>query len=85
MKSLGATRIVAREELDTVSKKPLEPETWTGCVDAVGGEMLARVLGQLKYGASVAAVGLAGGAKLPATVMPILLRGVNLPGIDSVM
>jgi acrylyl-CoA reductase (NADPH) len=47
--------------------------------------MLARVLGQMKYGASVAAVGLAGGANLPATVIPFLLRGVNLLGIDSVM
>ena len=47
--------------------------------------MLARVLGQMQYGASVAAIGLAGGAKLPATVIPFLLRGVNLLGIDSVM
>ena len=47
--------------------------------------MLARVLGQMKYGGSVAAVGLAGGAGLPATVIPFLLRGVNLLGIDSVM
>lgn len=85
LKSLGATRIVARNEIDTVSKKPLESETWAGCVDAVGGEILARVLGQLKYGASVAAVGLAGGTKLPASVIPFLLRGVNLLGIDSVM
>ncbi|MGR3466436.1 MAG: oxidoreductase, partial [Shimia sp.] len=53
--------------------------------DAVGGAMLARVLGQMQYGASVAAVGLAGGAGLPATVIPFLLRGVNLLGIDSVM
>jgi acrylyl-CoA reductase (NADPH) len=63
----------------------LEAETWAGCVDAVGGAMLARVLGQMKYGASVAAVGLAGGAGLPASVVPFLLRGVNLLGIDSVM
>jgi acrylyl-CoA reductase (NADPH) len=47
--------------------------------------MLARLLGQIKYGGSVAAVGLAGGADLPATVIPFLLRGVNLLGIDSVM
>ncbi|QEG24255.1 MDR family oxidoreductase [Mariniblastus fucicola] len=85
LKSLGATRIVPRSEIDTVTKRPLERETWAGCVDAVGGEMLARVLGQLKYGASVSAVGLAGGAKLPASVIPFLLRGVNLLGIDSVM
>ena len=83
--SLGATQIVAREDLAKTVKRPLEAETWTGCVDAVGGTMLARVLGQMKYGGSVAAVGLAGGADLPATVIPFLLRGVNLLGIDSVM
>jgi acrylyl-CoA reductase (NADPH) len=85
LKSLGATQIVAREELNETVKRPLESETWAGCIDAVGGEMLARVLGQIKYGGSVAAVGLAGGADLPATVIPFLLRGVNLLGIDSVM
>lgn len=82
---LGATQIIAREELAETTKRPLEKEMWAGCVDAVGGAMLARVLGQMKYGASVAAVGLAGGANLPATVIPFLLRGVNLLGIDSVM
>ncbi|MBU2360534.1 MAG: oxidoreductase [Alphaproteobacteria bacterium] len=82
---LGATEIVARDELAEAIKKPLEAERWGGCVDAVGGAMLARVLGQMEYGASVAAVGLAGGAGLPATVIPFLLRGVNLLGIDSVM
>ncbi|APX88764.1 oxidoreductase [Brevirhabdus pacifica] len=85
LKELGASRIVAREELAETVKRPLEGETWSGCVDAVGGAMLARVLGQMKYGSSVAAVGLAGGANLPATVIPFLLRGVNLLGIDSVM
>jgi acrylyl-CoA reductase (NADPH) len=85
LESLGATQIVAREELNETVKRPLESETWGGCVDAVGGAMLARVLGQMEYGASVAAVGLAGGANLPATVIPFLLRGVNLLGIDSVM
>ncbi|SIT00078.1 acrylyl-CoA reductase (NADPH) [Roseivivax lentus] len=85
LKSLGATEIVAREEIAETVKRPLESERWAGCVDAVGGAMLARVLGQMKYGASVAAVGLAGGAGLPATVVPFLLRGVNLLGIDSVM
>ncbi len=83
--SLGASQIVAREELNETVKRPLEAETWAGCIDAVGGDMLARVLGQMKYGASVSAVGLAGGAGLPATVIPFLLRGVNLLGIDSVM
>ncbi|WP_227286556.1 acryloyl-CoA reductase [Boseongicola sp. H5] len=85
LKSLGAARIVAREEINETVKRPLEAETWAGCVDAVGGAMLARVLGQMAYGGSIAAVGLAGGAGLPATVIPFLLRGVNLLGIDSVM
>ena len=85
LRGLGASRIVPREDLAETVKRPLESENWTGCVDAVGGAMLARVLGQMKYGASVAAVGLAGGANLPATVIPFLLRGVNLLGIDSVM
>lgn len=85
LKSLGATQIVAREDINQTVKRPLEREIWAGCIDAVGGDMLARVLGQMKYGASVAAIGLAGGAQLPATVLPFILRGVNLLGIDSVM
>ena len=85
LKELGAVTIVDRSELNETTKRPLEAETWSGCVDAVGGAMLARVLGQIKYGGSVAAVGLAGGSSLPTTVIPFLLRGVNLLGIDSVM
>ena len=85
LRALGATQIVAREQINEVVKRPLESETWAGCIDAVGGAMLARVLGQLKYAGSVAAVGLAGGSQLPASVIPFLLRGVNLLGIDSVL
>ena len=85
LRGLGAARIIARAELAETVKRPLEGETWAGCVDAVGGAMLARVLGQMKYNASVAAVGLAGGSGLPASVIPFLLRGVNLLGIDSVL
>ncbi|MDT2075921.1 MAG: acryloyl-CoA reductase [Planktomarina sp.] len=85
LKELGATQIVARSDINETTKRPLETEMWSGCVDAVGGDMLARVLGQMAYGASVSAVGLAGGAGLPTTVLPFLLRGVNLLGIDSVM
>jgi acrylyl-CoA reductase (NADPH) len=85
LRGLGAAQIVARADLAETVKRPLEGEVWAGCIDAVGGAMLARVLGQMKYGASVAAVGLAGGATLPASVIPFLLRGVNLLGIDSVM
>ena len=84
-RDLGASRIIPRVEINETVKRPLESESWAGCVDAVGGAMLARVLGQMKYGSSVAAVGLAGGASLPTTVIPFLLRGVNLLGIDSVM
>jgi acrylyl-CoA reductase (NADPH) len=85
LRNLGASRIVPRAELAETVKRPLETETWAGCIDAVGGAMLARILGQMKYRTSVAAVGLAGGAELPATVIPFLLRGVNLLGIDSVL
>ena len=85
LRDLGAARIVPRADLAETVKRPLEAETWAGCIDAVGGAMLARVLGQMKYGGSVAAVGLAGGASLPGSVIPFLLRGVNLLGIDSVM
>ena len=85
LKELGAETIVDRSELNETTKRPLEAEIWAGCVDAVGGAMLARVLGQIKYGGSVAAVGLAGGSSLPTTVIPFLLRGINLLGIDSVM
>ncbi len=84
LRDLGATRIIPRADLAETVKRPLEAETWAGCIDAVGGPMLARVLGQMKHGASVAAVGLAGGSGLPASVIPFLLRGVNLLGIDSV-
>lgn len=82
---LGAARIIPRAELSETVKRPLEAETWAGAIDSVGGAMLARLLGQMQYGASVAAVGLTGGATLPASVIPFLLRGVNLLGIDSVM
>ena len=86
LRGLGATEIVPREELTEVTKKPLESERWSGCVDAVAGVMLGRVLKQMKYGSSVAAIGLAGGAAIDgALITPFILRGVNLLGIDSVM
>ncbi len=86
LKSLGATQIVSRDELTEVTKKPLEGEAWAGCVDAVAGAILGRILKQMKYGTSVAAVGLAGGAAIEgALITPFILRGVNLLGIDSVM
>lgn len=84
LRDLGASRIVPRGDLAEVVAKPLESETWAGCIDNVGGAMLARVLGQMKANSSVAAVGLAGGAEVPMKVTPFILRGVNLLGIHSV-
>ncbi len=86
LKDLGATQIAAREDLSEVTKKPLKAEQWSGCVDAVAGVMLGRVLKQMNYGSSVAAIGLAGGASIEgALITPFILRGVNLLGIDPVM
>ena len=85
LRDLGAAEIVRREELSGPQKRPLLAERWAGCVHAVGGTTLVNALGVLRYGASVAACGLAGGNDLGGTVLPFLLRGVNLLGIDSVM
>lgn len=85
LKSLGVTSITPRADVETPNGKPLNKEKWAGCIDSVGGSMLANILTQMQYGGSVAAIGLAGGAALDTTVIPFLLRGVNLLGIDSVM
>jgi acrylyl-CoA reductase (NADPH) len=82
---LGAADLIDRATLAAKPSRPLDAERWAGAIDAVGGTTLATILTQLKYRASVAACGLAGGNDLPATVFPFLLRGVNLLGIDSVM
>jgi len=85
LRKLGAREIVERAELSQDSGRPLGSETWDAAVDTVGSQTLATVLSRIAYGGSVAACGLAGGSDLPATVMPFLLRGVSLLGIDSVM
>lgn len=85
LRGLGAQSIIERAVLAKPPTRPLDAERWAGAVDAVGSTTLATILTQLKYGASVAACGLAGGNDLPASVIPFLLRGVNLLGIDSVM
>ena len=85
LKSLGAAAIVERASLAAPPARPLDTERWAGAVDSVGGTTLATVLTQMKYRCSVASCGLAGGPKLDTTVIPFLLRGVNLLGIDSVM
>ena len=82
---LGAAELIDRATLAAKPPRPLDSERWAGAVDAVGGTTLATILTQLNYRASVAACGLAGGSDLPATVIPFLLRGVSLLGIDSVM
>ena len=82
--SLGASRVVHRDELLEPSR-PLEKQLWAGCVDTVGSKVLAKVLAQMDYEGAVAACGLAGGFDLPTTVMPFILRGVKLLGVDSVM
>lgn len=84
LKSLGATRIVERHELEEPAR-PLEKQLWAGAVDTVGSKVLAKVLAQVDYNGAVAACGLAGGFDLPATVMPFILRNVRLQGVDSVM
>jgi acrylyl-CoA reductase (NADPH) len=80
---LGAERIVGRQELSQPPERPLESRRWAGCIDSVGGTTLARVISALEKDGSVAAVGLAGGNELHGSILPFLLRGVNLLGIDS--
>ncbi|NKB39382.1 MAG: acryloyl-CoA reductase [Gammaproteobacteria bacterium] len=84
LKELGAAAFIDRNELSPPGK-PFQKERWAGAIDSVGGTTLANVLAQCQYGASVAACGLAGGNDLPASVLPFILRGVKLIGVDSVM
>lgn len=81
---LGATTIVSRAELEEAPRGPLGKERWSGGIDSVGGPILANLLAALNSGGSCASVGLAASPKLDTTVLPFLLRGVNLLGIDSV-
>ncbi|MDH6232312.1 acrylyl-CoA reductase (NADPH) [Mesorhizobium soli] len=83
LRGLGATSFIDRAELSG-EVKPLQKERWSGAVDSVGSTTLANVLAQTAYGGAVAACGLAGGANLPGTVMPHILRSVGLIGVDSV-
>jgi acrylyl-CoA reductase (NADPH) len=84
LRALGATTIVDRAELEAPGR-PLDKQRWSGAVDSVGNGTLATVLAQTHYRGAVAACGLAGGTDLPTTVMPFILRGVKLLGVDSVM
>jgi acrylyl-CoA reductase (NADPH) len=76
--------VISREEAAGDASRPLEKSRWAGAVDCVGGELLAGVLRSMRYGGAVAACGNTGGVKLPATVLPFILRGVALLGVDSV-
>ena len=84
LRALGATQIVAREQLQSGYDRPLLKEQWAAAVDCVGGEILFNVLKSLRYGASVACCGLTAGVEFKASVLPFILRGVNLLGVDSV-
>lgn len=84
LKALGATTIVDRDELSAPGK-PFQKERWAGAIDSVGSTTLANICAATKYGGAVAACGLAGGADFPSSVMPFILRGVRLLGVDSVM
>ena len=84
LKELGAADIIDRATIAQPSGKPLESELWAGAIDSVGGATLAAILPRMKYRSSVAACGLAGGSKLDTTVIPFIIRGVKLLGIDSV-
>jgi len=83
LKALGATTILAREDLEDRDRKPLLKGRWAGVVDTVGGNILATAIKSTKYGGCVTACGLVAGADLPTTVYPFILRGVRLIGIDS--
>ena len=84
LKKLGAATVINRAELSSPGK-PLQKERWAAVVDAVGSHTLANALAQTRYNGVVAACGLAQGADLPATVMPFILRGVTLAGVESVV
>ncbi|MFP1770430.1 MDR family oxidoreductase [Lonsdalea quercina] len=84
LRQLGAGQVLDRQEF-TTAPRPLEKQRWAGAIDTVGDNVLAALLAQMNYGATVAACGLAGGIALPTTVMPFILRNVRLQGVDSVM
>jgi acrylyl-CoA reductase (NADPH) len=85
LKTLGATTVIGRDEFLAAPDKVLESSRWAGAIDSVGGAILGKLLRQVKYGGAVAAVGNAGGIALETNVLPFILRGVSLIGVDSVM
>ncbi|MET0991162.1 MAG: zinc-binding dehydrogenase, partial [Lacisediminihabitans sp.] len=83
LRSLGAADVIDRHQFDDHGK-PLQSQRWSGAIDSVGGDTLANVIAQTNYGGTVATCGLAASADLPTTVLPFILRGVTLAGINSV-
>jgi putative YhdH/YhfP family quinone oxidoreductase len=84
LRSIGAKEVLLRQSLDLGNIRPLGKATWAGVVDNLGGDLLASLLSTMNVGGTVAAVGLAADVKLHTTVMPFILRGVRLLGVDSV-
>ena len=84
LRSIGASEIISREDAQAGADRPMLAETWGGAVDAVGGDILFNAVKGLKYGCSLAACGLVGSPQIPASVLPFILRNVNLLGVDSV-
>ncbi len=84
LQQLGAAEVISREEVGGAAVKPLDKQLWQAAVDSVGGSPLAAVLSKIAYGGAVAASGLTAGTAVPTTVIPFILRGVSLLGIDSV-
>ncbi|EXX87780.1 quinone oxidoreductase [Paenibacillus darwinianus] len=85
LRGLGARHILTREELVPAETRPLDKQLWAGAVDCVGGRTLSSILPRIRYSGAVAASGLTGGVALSATVLPFILRGIRLIGIDSVL
>ena len=85
LRSLGAATILDRKELTEAPDRPLLSERYAGLVDTVSGVMFARALAQVKYGGAAAVCGLAGGPAFPGSILPFILRGISVYGIDSVM
>jgi len=83
--ALGASAVISRDEFLAAPDKPLESARWAAAIDSVGGKVLGKLLKQVNYGGAVAALGNAGGIGLETNVLPFILRGVTLIGIDSVM
>ena len=83
LKDIGASEVLLRQSLDVTNIRPLGKATWAGVVDNLGGDLLASLISMMKVGGTVAAVGLAADYKLNTTIMPFILRGVHLLGVDS--